>query len=28
MKTRVFRGRKMMREAMAKKKQDDFLERE
>jgi len=24
----VFRGRKMMREAMAKKKQDDFLERE
>jgi len=28
MKTRVFRGRKMMREAMARKKQDDFLETE
>jgi len=26
MKTRVFRGRKMMREAMAQKKQDEFLE--
>ena len=28
MKTRVFRGRKMMREAMARKKQDVFLETE